>query len=88
MKLVFFQNFQFTLDKIDKALLRKGRLQLRHEFTNIPKDSAIELAKLLNLDYTLLEEKESWSLADVYNLDKNPIPLINTKKGKIGFNSN
>lgn len=84
LKIKILATFNCNLDKIDTALLRKGRLQLRHEFLNVPQDRAIELAKKLNLDSELLLQKSDWSLADIYNLDKNPEPLIK-KKAKIGF---
>lgn len=86
LQIKIIATFNCALDKIDKALLRKGRLQLRHEFLNLDQERAIKLAESLGLDPTPLKDKESWSLADVYNLDKDPTPLVKKKTG-FGFGS-
>jgi hypothetical protein len=77
--------FNCSLDKIDKALLRKGRLTLRHEFEELSEESAIKLAKHLKKDVTKIVGKRTWTLTDIYNIDQDPTPLINKNKGKIGF---
>ena len=69
--------FNTSINNIDKALLRKGRLTLKYEFKNLAKEKA---RKLLN-DETISKDM---SLADIYNF-KEENDYSKKSTGKIGF---
>jgi hypothetical protein len=72
--------FNMKREKIDPALLRKGRLIAEHKFENLSIESSNKL-----FDYLGFEHKTStpMSLADIYNID---VELFKTtNKTKIGF---
>lgn len=68
--------FNTSLSKIDKALLRKGRLSLKYEFKKLKADKA---SKILGK-----EIKEDMTLADIYNYDEEN-DYSKKSKTKIGF---
>lgn len=71
--------FNTSLSKIDKALLRKGRLSLKYEFKKLNAD---KVSKILGK-----EIKEDMILADVYNIDEiNDYSTNKSSNKKIGFN--
>ena len=75
LKTKFICTFNSSLAKIDKALLRKGRLSLKYEFKKLSKD------KVKNI---LPSENRDMTLADIYyNEDEND--YSKTQKNKIGF---
>ncbi len=67
--------YNYDRDQIDKALLRKGRLQIEHDFELLSAKDANAMLKKLGKKFVT---KEPMSLADIYNLeDQNfaaPIP--------------
>jgi hypothetical protein len=72
--------FNMKREKIDQALLRKGRLIAEHKFGKLSIEDSNNLLKYLEKDH---EVSESMSLADIYNID---VELIKTSnKSKIGF---
>ena len=76
--------FNTELRKIDKALLRKGRLRLHYRFEPLaPEKSA---ALLASLGHPVPEEPVAMSLADIYNREDNGLPFQEGSK-KIGFRS-
>ena len=70
--------FNTSLSKIDKALLRKGRLSVKYEFKKL---KANKVSKILGR-----EVKEDMTLADIYNID-NENDFSKTEKKKVGFNN-
>jgi len=72
--------FNSNLGKIDPALLRKGRLFLRHEFSKLSVDSSNILLKKLNKNH---QTKEPMTLADIYNFEVENNGQIN--RPQIGF---
>ena len=73
--------FNMKREKIDQALLRKGRLIAEHKFENL---SIIDTNKLLKHIEKDFKSKETMCLADIYNID---IEVFKTpNKSKIGFN--
>jgi hypothetical protein len=72
--------FNMKREKIDSALLRKGRLIAEHKFENLPIDETNKLLKYLNKEHTATE---SMSLADIYNIDVEVFKTTN--KNKIGL---
>jgi len=73
--------FNMKREKIDQALLRKGRLIAEHKFENLSVMDTNKLLKHIEKDF---KSKESMCLADIYNID---IEVYKTpNKSKIGFN--
>jgi len=88
LKLKIIATFNCDLSQIDDALLRKGRLQYRHEFRLLSRKEALDLAIGLKMDPKLFEtpdfkDKQYWSLAEIYNIKQDFYWDKNTKK--IGF---
>ncbi len=72
--------FNMKREKIDPALLRKGRLIAEHKFENLSVDETNRLLKHLNKDFI---SDCGMSLADIYNID---VEVYKSKtKSKIGF---
>ncbi|WP_439483446.1 AAA family ATPase [Cyclobacterium plantarum] len=71
--------FNTSIDKIDKALLRKGRMIAYYEFQPLIPEKADELLRGLNHESNGTE----MTLADIFNYKKKD--FNQTKKGKIGF---
>jgi SpoVK/Ycf46/Vps4 family AAA+-type ATPase len=73
--------FNMSKEKIDNALLRKGRLIAEHRFDKLNVDNSNMLLKHLNKSY---ETNQNMSLADIYNVD---VELFKSEdnSGKIGF---
>lgn len=74
--------FNMKREKIDSALLRKGRLIVEHKFQNLNIDDTNKLLKGLNKDFV---SQEPMSLADIYNIDVETYRSDNLKTNKIGF---
>ena len=70
--------FNTSLSKVDKALLRKGRLSVKYEFKKLKKE---KVSKILGKDVD-----EDMCLADVYNIDEENDFSKTEKKKKMGFN--
>ena len=68
-------------EKIDQALLRKGRLICEHKFEQLNIDETNELLKFLGKNHIT---EEGMVLADIYNIDVDVYKTNNTKN-KIGF---
>lgn len=75
LKIHFICTFNCNLSKIDKALLRKGRLTLRYEFGKLSKD---KVKKILHNDSITSD----MTLADIYNKEDNS---FGSTKKNIGF---
>ncbi|HAV77341.1 MAG TPA: ATPase [Anaerolineae bacterium] len=71
--------FNTNLDRIDKALLRKGRMIAKYNFTPLSSEKTAALAKKLGYE----EVTGSLTLADIFGYDKENFNK-STKKG-IGF---
>jgi hypothetical protein len=72
--------FNMKREKIDQALLRKGRLIAEHKFEKLNVDETNKLLKHLEKNQ---EVNEGMPLADIYNID---VELIKTpNKSKLGF---
>ena len=75
LKTKFICTFNTGLDKIDEALLRKGRLKLKYEFEKLDLEKTKALCP---------EAKEPMTLADIYNIDREN-DFSRKIKTKIGF---
>jgi hypothetical protein len=73
--------FNMKREKIDKALLRKGRLIAEHKFEKLPIDETNKLLKSLGKSNI---SEEPMCLADIYNIDAE-VYKTETKANKIGF---
>jgi hypothetical protein len=74
--------FNTELDKIDKALLRNGRLITMYEFKPLIEERAKSLAKSLDKPFESI--KGDTTIADIYNIDNNSKEL-KPKRTAIGF---
>lgn len=73
--------FNMKREKIDQALLRKGRLIAEHKFEKLSVDDTNKLLKKIGKDYV---SKEGMVLADIYNID---VEVFKSQtENKIGFN--
>ena len=73
--------FNTGLGKIDKALMRKGRMINRYEFKELSIEKAAAIAKINNLNY---KNDKPITLGDLYNIDKENVTGESEKK-HIGF---
>jgi hypothetical protein len=73
--------FNMKREKIDQALLRKGRLIAEHKFEKLTVDDTNKLLKSLKKNQVV---DEGMVLADIYNIDSEVFKTTN-KTNKIGF---
>lgn len=73
--------FNMKREKIDNALLRKGRLIAEHKFEKLDLLETNKLLKTLNKEFT---SKQPMSLADIYNVEEE-LFKSEEEKNKIGF---
>jgi ATP-dependent 26S proteasome regulatory subunit len=73
--------FNMKREKIDPALLRKGRLITEHKFEKLSIEEGNVLLKSLGKDHKIDVEM---SLADIYNIDEE-IYKTNNQRNSIGF---
>ena len=74
--------FNMKREKIDKALLRKGRLIAEHKFEKLSIEDTNKLLKNLNKEQI---SEEGMCLADIYNIDVEIAKSSFDKTSKIGF---
>lgn len=82
LNLTIILTFNTSRDKVDKALLRKGRLHYEHKFDKLSINDSQNLIEHLNKKYTV---SEPMSLAEIYNIDKDNNHKDETINKKIGF---
>lgn len=81
IKVKIITTFNAKIDSIDPALLRKGRLKIRHEFLELPVDATNKLFKHLGINH---ESKIPMAIGNIYGF--NEVDYNNEKvKDKIGF---
>ena len=73
--------FNMKKERIDQALLRKGRLIAEHKFEKLTIEQSNSLLKSLNKQ---IEVDSPMTLADIYNIENEYYRSINTTQ-KIGF---
>lgn len=76
--------FNMKREKIDNALLRKGRLIAEHRFDKLNKEETNNLLKYLNKD---IVADEGMTLADIYNIETE-LYKSKSQTNKIGFHGN
>lgn len=74
--------FNMKKEKIDQALLRKGRLIAEHKFEKLSVEETNKLLKFLEKDHI---SEEGMVLADIYNIDVEVHKSSKNKGSKIGF---
>jgi ATP-dependent 26S proteasome regulatory subunit len=72
--------FNTDLSKVDKALMRKGRLIAKYEFKELTKDKSQKLSEKLGFDTQI---KESMTLTSIYNQQEEDYQMSEAKR--IGF---
>lgn len=65
LNITIIATFNTEKDKIDEALLRKGRLRMIHEFKKLNVDSCRKIAEKLGIEAS--EINEEMTLAEIYN---------------------
>jgi len=75
--------FNTAIDKIDKALLRKGRITTNYKFEKLNVNKSNKLLEKLGKDYTT---DVAMTLAEIYNLEQKD--NSEKKERKIGFGQN
>jgi SpoVK/Ycf46/Vps4 family AAA+-type ATPase len=83
MKVKIIATHNTKREKIDEALLRKGRLIAEHEFGKLPEENVEKLFKKLKIDYSQ-KDVVPMTLTDIYNF-KEQLLLSEAPKSKIGF---
>ena len=74
--------FNNDIATIDEALLRKGRLIIKHEFNKLNIEAAQKLSDKLGFKTTI---EEDMTLAEIYNQDDNLSDVEISKRTQIGF---
>jgi SpoVK/Ycf46/Vps4 family AAA+-type ATPase len=74
--------FNMKRERIDQALLRKGRLIAEHKFEKLSTEETNKLLKHLGKSQ---EVTEAMSLADIYNIDVELFKSTNKNTSKIGL---
>lgn len=74
--------FNTAKEKIDEALLRKGRLKHCYEFSKLSLEQAIKLANQLNLPTN--EINSAMTLADIYHIEKST-GYVPEEQRRVGF---
>ena len=80
----FIFTFNTNLSKIDKAILRKGRMKLNYEFKKLQGEDLQNVMDKLGKTVTEKQLKEGMSLAEIYNSEDEDY-LTTGKKERIGF---
>lgn len=78
----FICTFNAAVEKIDPALLRKGRCFAKYEFKELCKEKVERLNEKYNLG---IKEMKSMTLAEVYNAEKRDYSEDTKPMRKIGF---
>lgn len=81
MKLKVICTFNAPLDKIDDAILRKGRLKVKYLFNKLNKDKSKKLLNKLGIQDS--SDKE-YTLADIYNYAEQ-VDFGEQKRKSVGF---
>lgn len=80
----FIVTFNENLNKIDSALLRKGRLKYQYTFEELSNEKSKLLMQKLYPDVNLSQIDIPTVLSDIYNYNETP-NLNKTTKKSIGF---
>jgi SpoVK/Ycf46/Vps4 family AAA+-type ATPase len=83
LELKFVCTFNTAIDKIDKALLRKGRITTNYKFEKLSVEKSNKLLEKLGKNHTTTEVM---TLAEIYNLEQKD--NSEKKERKIGFGTN
>jgi len=83
LELKFVCTFNTAIDKIDKALLRKGRITTNYKFEKLSVEKSNKLLEKLGKNHTTTDPM---TLAEIYNLEQKD--NSEKKERKIGFGFN
>lgn len=82
LNIKFICTFNTSLENIDKALLRKGRLKVKYEFKELAKDKVEKLANNLGIN---IPEIKAMPLCEIYNTEHDNGVKPNTQRKRVGF---
>ena len=82
LNVTIIATFNTRKDKLDKALLRKGRLKISHEFDKLSVEDSQKLVDSLGLDH---EVTEAMTIADIYYLNEDNHLAEEKPEPRIGF---
>lgn len=83
-RIKFILTFNTEIQKIDSALLRKGRLKCKYKFSKLKGDKLKALAKELGIELKETQITVGLTLADLYNFDSE-VGNNETARTPIGF---
>ena len=83
LELKFVCTFNTAIDKIDKALLRKGRITTNYKFEKLSVEKANKLLEKLGKEFVT---DSAMTLAEIYNLEQKD--NSEKKERRIGFGAN
>ena len=83
LNITVIATFNTAKEKIDEALLRKGRLRMSYEFNKLSVKDSKALAKSLNIDPAKITKE--MSLADIYNFEDDT-GYSEPEQRRVGFN--
>ena len=78
----FICTFNADLDKIDEAVLRKGRLSLQHEFKKLSVEKVKALSEHLGIE---IPEIKEMPLCDIYNFARENGAKKSPERRRVGF---
>lgn len=82
LKVKIFATFNCDIDKIDKALTRKGRLVCEYEFKELHKDKADKLLESRGLE----KQGKNLTIAEIFSQEENVFSKKEQTQRVIGFN--
>lgn len=82
LNIKFICTFNADINKLDEAILRKGRLKYKYEFKELTPEKTQELAKELGKS---IPEGESLTVGDIYNWEEDNGGVQLNKNKHIGF---
>lgn len=83
-RIKFILTFNTEIQKIDSALLRKGRLKCKYKFSKLKGEKLMALAKELGIELKETQITVGLTLADLYNFDSE-VGNNETTRTPIGF---
>ncbi len=83
-RIKFILTFNTEIQKIDSALLRKGRLRCKYKFSKLKGEKLKALAKELGVELRETQLEVGLTLADLYNFNEET-GVGETKRTRIGF---
>jgi ATP-dependent 26S proteasome regulatory subunit len=84
LKIKIICTFNTSVDKIDPALRRKGRMIAEYEFKALDESSTARVVKRVHGE-DIQSEKKSMTLAEIYGMGNDNFAKTEPEKRKVGF---